>query len=205
MGDEALEWIDKAVARLQEAGYVEVPTELASRTPTRLRALRRSEFRISWLCTRMHSFVLLWEAPEVTSFALRALTIDAVEWARRTKGGLPGGLQTGIMVTPVAVTSRPGPDVIAEARRLPDMRWAAFAQPMVVDLETGSAQTYAGRIVWGLIYQDFIGQEHACVMGDLAGETMRPSQWGRLLRIFGLTFWALLLALPLAIAVLALV
>lgn len=198
--DGALTWIDESAARLQRAGYTEVPTDLASRTPTVLRALRRSEFRISWILTRMHVFVLLWEAPSVSAAALRALTDDAVEWARKTKGGWPNGLQNAIAVLPVAVTRGAPGDVVAEARRLPQKRWAAIAQPVVVDLDTGNAHTYSGRIVWGLVYQDFLGEQQSTVIGDLAGDTMRlPPRSARLRSALMLTYFTLWLVILIAL------
>ena len=166
-------WIDDAVARLEAAGYREVPTELSNRTSGTMRALRRSDFRISWMFTRLHSFILLWEAPVVSSWDLWAFTADAMQWSRQTKGGWPIGLQTGIAVFTVTVTDRADEQTIEAARRLPDKHWSSFAQPVLVELNSRRAHTYAGPMAWSLIFQSFLARQQANIIGDLAGETMR--------------------------------
>src|SRR5262245_28274997 len=130
----------------------------------------------------MHSFILLWEAPVVGVHDIRAFTADAVEWTRRSKGGWPVGLQNGIVVFTVAVTGVADQYAIAEARRLPDKRWAVIAQPVLVELDSRRAHTYAGNIAWGLIYQSFLGQQQSTLIGDLGGDPMRVSSWSVRLR-----------------------
>ncbi len=73
-------------------------------------------FRWSWFATRLHVFLLLIEVQAGDD--LRLLCDTACRHARRSKGGLPVGLQTGCAVVPILV----GP--VTQA----DLGWAGLGR-----------------------------------------------------------------------------
>ncbi|MBO0814792.1 MAG: hypothetical protein J2P30_06535, partial [Actinobacteria bacterium] len=55
-------------------------------------------------------------------------------------------------------------------------------------------------IVWGLVYQDFLGEQQSTVIGDLAGDTMRlPPRSARLRSALMLTYFTLWLVILIAL------
>ena len=96
-------WTEAALTRLQAAGYrlVEVDQSVLPGA----RAVRRSDFRIRWFLTRLHTFVVFVVLERATEADLSAITDLAARWAKSAKGGLPIGFQTGVAVIPVIVSS----------------------------------------------------------------------------------------------------
>jgi hypothetical protein len=67
---------------------------------------RRADFRLRWMA-KMHLFTVVVAVPEITMPTIGTFTFQAMEYAKRVKGGLPAGLQTGICLFPVLVSDRP--------------------------------------------------------------------------------------------------
>jgi hypothetical protein len=85
MGYEAVEaWTNHLAERLVAAGYEEVPHALGTDHPG-LRAFRRKDFRVSWILTRMHTFVVVQAVPQANGLAVHQLTQAAVTWARAVR------------------------------------------------------------------------------------------------------------------------
>ncbi len=173
-------WVDAAAARLRFVGYRDV--EAVSPDGRRLRALRRADFRAEWFFTRLHTLVVfdVLESGPATDDQLCCFTKLAMRWAKRAKGGLPRGLQTGIAVLPVLVAAE-GTSAASrsEARRRPQKDFSALRLPLLVDLSAGEGFTYDGPITWGLIYRNFLGEQQRVVLRELRGDTMKPDGRGR--------------------------
>jgi hypothetical protein len=155
-------WIDAAASRLLASGYQEIPLNAAG-----ARALRRSDFRIRWFLTRLHTFVLLQPAGVADLPDLQAFDRDASRWAKDAKGGMPRGLQTGIAIIPVLVAASATPAAQAEAARRPRRDWAALKLPVLVALDSGLVSTYGGSMVWGGAYAGFVREQRGLVVGYL--------------------------------------
>ncbi len=164
-------WITDTVARLQQAGYVEQPA--MGGFPARV--LRRSDFRISWLLCKLHTFVILTKVQAADARTLEAFTEDAVAYAKTHKGGLPEGLQTGLAVFPVLVAAHADSGVRWAAVAKPQKRFAVMAVPMLAEPPSAQIATYSSRFVWGKIFQDFLGEQQRLIAGSLSGPTMPRS------------------------------
>jgi hypothetical protein len=96
---------------------------------------RRSDFRWGWVATRVHTFVVLFEALVNDTDQANGLTDAAVEYSIKHKGGLPRGLQTGTATFATFLTTDPGPELTQVFTGQPDNRSAAIRIPLLADLE----------------------------------------------------------------------
>jgi hypothetical protein len=112
---------------------------------------RASEFRLRWMASRLHTFVLAaaFDAPVPRGTLDRYLT-SAVHYAISHKGGLPRGLQTGSATIAVALVADDSADEWASRARQP--RFAALSFPVAVNTATGSV-AYPRRMTVGAIYR----------------------------------------------------
>lgn len=172
-------WADDAAARLLASGYREVPASLAER---HARAFRRRDFRLRWFATALHTFVVLAEAPTADVASVRGYVDDAVRWAKKAKGGLPRGMQTGVAVLPVLAVGSADQEARREASRRPDKEFAALRLPVLVEIVPGVVSTYSGAMVWGMVYTDFLGDQQRLVAGELPVDVLKPGGERRSLR-----------------------
>ena len=117
---------------------------------------RRADFRLRWMGTKLHLFTVAAAVPEITMPTIGTFTFQAMEYAKRTKGGLPAGLQTGIGVFPVLVSDRVDPAAVQWAEAQARHDWGITARPVVVD----SARQYVGTCR----RKGFVGRAYASHM-----------------------------------------
>ena len=156
-------WTDAALTRLQASGYKAVDVDQAVLPGAR--AVRRSDFRIRWFLTRMHTFVVFLVVDHVTEPDLSAIADLAAKWAKSVKGGLPIGLQTGVAVIPAVVSSSIDEAARASALAKPRKRFATMTFPMIVDPVRLSVATYTRTVAWGVAYMDFLADQQRIVVG----------------------------------------
>lgn len=180
MTENAKAWNSEAASRLLANGYREVPISL----PTRgARAFRRRDFRVRWFATSLHTFVVLAQAPTAEATDVRLYAEEAVHWAKKSKGGVPRGLQTGVAVLSVLTVDVARDAARREASRRPDKDFAALRLPVLVEIEPSRITTYSGAMVWGMVYTDFLGHQQRLVAGELpvdalmGGGERRSMRW----------------------------
>ncbi|WP_233221609.1 levansucrase [Streptomyces carminius] len=113
---------------------------------------RRADFRISWLATSLHLFTFAAAVPEITAPAVESFTRQALDRARKRKGGLPLGAQTGVAVFPVLVGERVEPAALRWAGRGQRARFARMARPVVADAGRRRVAFFRGRPFVGRLY-----------------------------------------------------
>ncbi|MGW7366278.1 levansucrase [Streptomyces sp. NPDC054841] len=113
---------------------------------------RRADFRMKWAATKLHLFTVVAAVPEITVPAIEAFTWQVLDYARKNKGGLPVGLQTGVGAFPVLVSERVDPAAMAWAQEQQRNRFACFARPVVVDMSNGHVGFYRDNPTLGRIY-----------------------------------------------------
>jgi len=157
------EWTDASLVRLQNAGYK--PVEVDQNVLPGARAVRRSNFRLRWFLTRLHTFVVFLVVDHATEPDLSATADLAANWAKRVKGGLPIGFQTGVAVIPVIVSS--GADDAAQQSALakPRKRFSTMVFPMIVDPVRFTIATYNRTVAWGIAYMDFLADQQRIIVG----------------------------------------
>lgn len=113
---------------------------------------RRSDFRIRWALTRLHLFTIAAKQEHVTLAAIQHFTHVATEYARRAKGGLLLGLQTGIALFPVMVGQQVERDAVAWACEKQRVEFACLARPVVIHAPTGQSYLFRADAALGLVY-----------------------------------------------------
>lgn len=104
---------------MNAAAQLATRTEDANLAGRACPTFRRSDFRISWIATRMHTFVFVVDLTTGSGRAIPDLAHEARQWARDHKDGRPAGLQTGSTAMPVFIV----PEVGSERA------WAESPQP----------------------------------------------------------------------------
>jgi hypothetical protein len=161
---EQTAWIEQAAGRLRADGYTDLGEVVVhGRT---VRALRRKDFKVQWLFTQIHTFVVFDPMDQVDAGVLSAFSQAAGTWAKSVKGGLPLGFQTGIVLFPVLVAQHASPAAHEEAQRVPGKNFGALHTPILVETATRSISHYTGSMLWGVIYQSFIAAQRRLITGQ---------------------------------------
>jgi hypothetical protein len=164
-------WTNHLADRLAAEGYREVPHPLGTDQPG-LRAFRRRDFRVSWVLTQLHTFVVVQAVPQANGLAVLEFMRHAVPWAKSVKGGLPVGLQTGLVVIAVTATERAQEDAMHAATAAQQKMWAAMPISVVVDVAMQRAYTASGNMLWGAAYQDFLGEQQELIVAGTGAHTL---------------------------------
>ncbi|MDX6233809.1 MAG: hypothetical protein QOH68_2881 [Nocardioidaceae bacterium] len=157
------EWTDASISRLQAAGYKAVDVDQAVLPGAR--AVRRSDFRIRWFLTRLHTFVVFFAIDHPTEADVSAVADLAARWAKSVKGGLPIGFQTGVAVIPVIVSSGADEAMLQAALAKPRKRFSTMVFPMIADPVRLLLATYNRTVAWGIAYMDFLADQQRIIVG----------------------------------------
>jgi hypothetical protein len=156
-------WTDAALTRLQAAGYKAIEVDQAVLPGAT--AVRRSDFRLTWFLTRLHTFVVFLAVDHATGPDLSAITDLAAQWAKRVKGGLPVGIQNSVAVIPVIVCANADEPARLSALAKPRKRFGMMTFPMLVDPVRRFVATYSRTVAWGIAYVDFLAEQQRLVVG----------------------------------------
>lgn len=92
----------------------------------------------------------------VTVATIEAAVTDCFAYARQNYNGWPLGLQAGLGVITILVSSRIDESAIAYCRELKSgMQRAVFAVPVVIDSSTGQVHAFNTNPIWGRIYYPY--------------------------------------------------
>ncbi|MFJ7195087.1 MULTISPECIES: levansucrase [unclassified Streptomyces] len=122
---------------------------------------RRADFRMLWAATNLHLFTVAAAVPEVTVPVIDAFTTQVLAYAKKNKGGLPVGMQTGVAAFPVLVSDRIDPAAMAWAQEKQRNQFACFARPVVVDSARGHVGMYRGKPALGRAYASHLIEKGA--------------------------------------------
>jgi hypothetical protein len=115
----------------------------------------QGKFRWMWIATKLNLFVVVATRPEATADGLTGLVSESIEYAKKTKGRLRG-FQTGVAVMPILASITVTSDAIELANSRPVKGFAAMTMPAIVDLSTGEAHSYEGKLILGAIYTTWL-------------------------------------------------
>ncbi|MFD9038558.1 MULTISPECIES: hypothetical protein [Streptomyces] len=116
---------------------------------------RRADFRWSWMGTKLHLFTVAAAVQEITIPTIETFTDQVLTYAKKTKGGLPAGIQNGVGAFPTLVSDRVDPAAIRWAEAQQRNKWACMARPVVVDSTQQYVGSYRGTPVVGLAYSSY--------------------------------------------------
>lgn len=156
------EYVDLVRARLTSDGCT-VSNEIIESVPvlfgyrTEVRAL-----------SKMHVFIAVVKTDRVGEMEVRRFVDTVVRLAENRKGRWRG-VQSGIIVLPVIVSTAVGVDaeaIVRRAYRLNRGGFAIFAQPAIVDITNGIVQTFRGTRLWGYAFTSLIKRKYAAYLPD---------------------------------------
>lgn len=116
------------------------------------------QFRWSWMATQLNTFVVVTDfgAEAANVPALEAFLADAFAYADKNYKGWPRGLQSGIGVVAMMVSSNLDADAISYCQELRSgKKWAGFTIPVVIDSGSGQMHRFGKKPMWGRIYYPY--------------------------------------------------
>lgn len=113
---------------------------------------QKKQFKMAWMATQMNMFILVGVPPSVTADTINAFSNAAIDYAIRTKTGLPRGFQAGVACFALLVSPAVDEAAKAWAAQKPPKRWAASIMPVVYDATTRTLHYYRKTPLWGAIY-----------------------------------------------------
>jgi len=128
---------------------------------------RRSDFRVAWVATRMHTFIYVLDLTAGSHVPPPDLAQEARVWARDHKGGLPGGMQTGSTAMPVFIVPEVNSARAWAESRQPAM-FAVGLFPIAVRAD-GRQVAYRRKSQFvGFVYERFRRSLASALVGGLA-------------------------------------
>lgn len=135
----------------------------------------RKDFRLRWMATTLHLLVHVTTTAHVTADGLAQFTRSALDHAEAAHGQLRG-LQSGVAVIAAVVGESADEDAHAYALREIRKEMAAFAWPVLVDLNAGVRSSHAGSPVIGAVYTSWMRRQIETLLPQPdALEAARPS------------------------------
>jgi hypothetical protein len=115
----------------------------------------RSDFRLAWFATRLNLFTVVACAPSADQAALERYCDAALDYAIAEKGRFRG-LQSAVGVISVLASQDVHESAIRFARATVNRRFAAFAWPILFDLNSSQYYGYEGSSLLGRVYNDWM-------------------------------------------------
>jgi hypothetical protein len=137
------------------AGRIAVRTNDAVIGEDRCPTFQRSDFRWRWAATNLHTFVFVIQLSAAIDRSAPALAEQARQWARRNKGGMPHGVQTGSVAMPILIV--PGVRELRAWAEAPQrLRFASGLFPIVVSSDGREAAYRTRQQKVGVMYESFL-------------------------------------------------
>lgn len=116
------------------------------------------KFKWQWFATQLNTFLVAIDFGNdpVTVAAIEAALTDSFAYAEQHYNGWPRGLQSGLGVITILVSSHIDERVIEYCRELKSgKKWAGFAVPVAIDSSTGEVYSFNRDPIWGQIYYPY--------------------------------------------------
>lgn len=119
---------------------------------------RDKKFKWRWFATQMNTFLVAidYGNDPVTVADIEAAVTDSFAYAKKNYSGLPRGLQSGLGVITILVSSQIDELAIEYCRELKSgKKWAGFAVPVVIESSSGEVHSFDRNPIWGRIYYPY--------------------------------------------------
>lgn len=116
------------------------------------------KFKWRWFATQLNTLIVAIDFGNdpVTIETIEAALTDSFAYATQNYNGWPRGLQSGIGVITILISSHIDECAIEYCRELKSgKKWAGFAVPVVVDSSTGQVHSFNRNPIWGRIYYPY--------------------------------------------------
>lgn len=115
-------------------------------------------FKWRWFATQLNTFLVAIDFGEdlITVATIEAALSDSFEYAKQNYNGWPRGLQSGLGVISILISSRIDECAIDYCRELKSgKKWAGFTVPVAIDSSTGQVHYFDRNPLWGRIYYPY--------------------------------------------------
>jgi hypothetical protein len=154
------EFLSSTISNLKADGNTVTAVDLPSGPAT---VGYQGKLRWLWFATKLNLFTVVATRPEGTADGLAGLISESIEYAKQTKGRLRG-LQTGVAAMPILASNAVSPEAKESVKTRPVKGFAAITMPAIVDLSTGEAYYYDGRLVLGAVYTTWLRERMTQVL-----------------------------------------
>ena len=116
------------------------------------------KFKWRWFATQLNTFLVAIDfgSDPVTVSTIEAALTDSFTYAKQNYKGWPRGLQSGLGVITILLSSHIDERAIEYCLELKSgKKWAGFAIPVVIDLSTGQVHYFSRNPIWGRIYYPY--------------------------------------------------
>jgi len=116
------------------------------------------KFKWQWFATQLNTFVVAidFDNDPVAVEAIEAAMTDSFAYAKQHYSGWPRGLQSGLGVITIIVSSSIDARAIEYCQESKaGKKWAGFAVPVVMNSTTGRVHTFNRNPIWGGIYYPY--------------------------------------------------
>ena len=113
------------------------------------------KFRWAWMATQLNTFICVsdFDGHEVNNKVMEEYLNESYDYAKKHYSGWPKGLQSGLGVISIIISSNLGNDVIEYCHKLSSgKKWAGFTIPVVIDANNGKVHSFDKNPMWGRIY-----------------------------------------------------
>lgn len=113
------------------------------------------KFRWSWMATQMNTFIVSSDFGDekLTTKVLESHLTESFKYASKNYNGWPRGLQSGVAVISILISSNIDEDVKNFCLELKSgKKWAGIAIPVVIDAKDGTVYSFKRDPMWGKIY-----------------------------------------------------
>lgn len=144
--------IDSVKAKLNEQGIFHTEGKVLGK-PTVIGYEKK--FRWAWMATQLNTFIVVTDYGDepVTVKEIEEHLTKSFEFAKANYKGWPRGLQSGLGVISVFITSNADEEAIAYCKQLKSgKKWAGFSIPVIIDLGNKKLHKFDKNPMWGAIY-----------------------------------------------------
>lgn len=116
------------------------------------------KFKWQWFATQLNTFLVAIDFGDdpVTVATIEAALTDSFAYAELNHNGWPRGLQSGLGVITILVSSHVDESAIEYCRELKSgKKWAGFTVPVVIDSSKGQVNFFSRNPIWGRIYYPY--------------------------------------------------
>ena len=113
------------------------------------------KFRWAWMATQLNTFIVVSDLgeQEVKVSDIEAHLNASFDYAKSNYNGWPRGLQSGLGVITVLISSNLSQEAIAYCKQLKSgKKWAGFTIPVVIDSKSNTLHSFDKKPMWGRIY-----------------------------------------------------
>lgn len=116
------------------------------------------KFKWRWMATQMNTFIIATDLKDkpITPIELQNHLDQSFAYTKKNYTGWPRGLQSGIAVISILISSKVDPEAADYCKKLKSgKKWAAMTIPVVVDSSTKEVHVFEKNPMWGRIYYPY--------------------------------------------------